>query len=286
MVQKFAPFFGALFLLSAPQAHATLASASAQASIDWSGLQVKIVDLDSSDGITPTLTWSGQSTGANAYANNANPAAGASAGNSISSWSSAFGNNAVTPYATGTYNASATAISAGATAHGNYAATSCTLYYCFPQTNTASSSNNRSGSFTMTGKGIAIVSLPWSIQASANPGSTAPTYPYYYNSTNAGATANLSATYTTAGGTTVQAYSNNSVGNPYYYYSSTPYSSSKSGTFSFAIYDDSGVTLTGNLYADLSTSATAILSPVPEAQTWGLMLAGLGLLGLRLRRRT
>lgn len=248
-------------------------TSSAEASFDWSAMTFTVIDLDLSDGIAPSVTWSGQSGNTSASASSSDSIHSSSVSESYhaTSATSVVGSNAVTSYATGTsaYNNQNVAISTSADA--SLIPTGSSSAY-----GNASSSGSAYSSFSLSGAGVMVINVPYSIAVTGDK---------YNRDDYSRAAMNIYAYFSASDGS----YSGSQSANKSFYSYSTG-TTSYSGVFTLAVANSSSLlTTSGSLSSSLSTYSRAsdynYVPGVPEPETYAMMLAGLGLIGTMVKRR-
>jgi hypothetical protein len=260
-----------LFLCQTPLVHA--ASAHATAAIDWSTVNIQIIDLDPTDGVTPTLTWSSMSSdltdSATSYSVGLTEGTNHSrtrltAVDTVTSASNTFAASA---------NASLDHLSIQLDAFAEESAEPRSSY----ESNHSAASGVIRGSFSLSGKGVALIDLPYSLAVMGEQGNTGDYARAYLN---------ISSSFSDSAG----AYSGStSTYKSYYSYSSGNYDVNDVFTLTLGN-TDASTTVTGSIYANLNTyayarSANSTVPSVPEAPGYAMMLAGLGLVATMVRKR-
>lgn len=251
-------------LLTGLLAHAgpTLADSSASANIDWGSLNIQLIDL-SGGANAPVFNWTSASGDVSSYAVTY-PDEWANHYDYAFDFTTLLSTSALTTLAQSDALRSATTLSANAASQAG-TAPGASPY----DSNYASASSNNWGNFSLTGHGVAVITMNWNVSVT---GAMDDWYDYGY------ASASISGSY--SDGLYSSGYANSGYGNGSYYIGST----SHSGSFAMAVVGMGGVT-TGSIQAYASAYASSPSVPVPEAETYALMLAGLGMVGWMVRRR-
>jgi len=243
-------------------------SSNAQASFDWSSVTIKVIDLDTTDGLTPTVTWSGQygDTSANSYSFEVGHDSSISESHHAPSATSVIGSaaNTFASHANASYNNQALALSA-------YAERSANPAYSWSGNNANASASTHT-SFSLSGAGVMVVTVPYSIKVVGDQSN--------YSEYSLG-TVNIDGHYSASDGS----FSGNE--NAYKsFYSYSNGDKAYSGLFTMTVANPSGaVTTSGELGTSLSVESRAYVSGVPEPGSYAMMLAGLAMLGSIVRRR-
>ena len=233
---------------------------SATATIDWSSFTVEVFSRPGGSS-TPVFEWSTQYGDAYSEAFTASPPELASDGQSEPDFLTEFFTSTATAEAqSSTLRSSATLLAAASSQNGSNPAVLLGNYSYGRVENY--------GSFTLTGEGLALISLDWSISLAGAAGdfdnaASAGVYLYsYYRdelNQNGYAEHNFDVSSVDAG------------------------TGDHAGTLSLVIYNSGTGTITGDIYTGLSASSSA--ASVPEPGAFGLLLAGLGCIGWAARRR-
>ncbi len=258
-----------LALLALTVAQGAQAQVSASAVIDWSSLSVTYIDTTPAD-LTdqPLLTFFNPYTDVDAYAVSPYAAVPASFPGMLSAldWTTVLNQPAATTYANGTGAATPVSLVALAGAMPSVAG------FGFDY-NSGSGLALRGADFSMTGVGLAAIQVNYSLGVND-------LTPLDFLDF-AGANVSFSGNYTNCCGQPISTYLSDSVD------SGIDTVLNKTGTFYMAVVNDSILnTVNGSIYADASSYAMGYVDPVPEPETWAMMIAGLGLLGLMGRRRS
>lgn len=225
------------------------------ATIDWDSLNIQLIDLSGGTN-APVLNWTSVYGSTYAYAYTENPYG--SDGSSAYSYdiNNPISSNATTALAQSSAVWDALAFTASSSAQegiGNYY-------------NYAGGSSYASVYFTLTGNGIALITVDWSIEGQATDGSVSSAgtnvYGYYYS------------LYSSGSAHSGYSASTTDVGNFAY-----------GGTFSMAVLNTDPNGTSGWISASAYAYSQSPNAPVPEPETYALMLAGLGLVGFMARRR-
>lgn len=246
-------------------------AASATASFDWSAMTFSLMDLNPSDGLSPSVTWSGQHGSTSANASSSDNAHSSSINESYSapSATSVVSSNAVTFFATGTSTYDNLNLNVAANADVTSVPTS-----EYGSSNSSAYASLYS-SFSLSGAGVMVITVPYTISVTGD----------LYNYSNSGnANLNISTYYSSSDGSS-SGSSNASKDFASYWTGDKSYS----GVFTVAVANASdSITTSGYLSTSLSTSARAYsyVSGVPEPEAYAMMLAGLFLIGSVARRQT
>lgn len=240
------------------------ADGTATVSIDWSQLQISVTGAD---GTVPNVAFSDEYTSLNSSAYV--PGEGSEHNSkSIYDWTSTIAANAETT--TTTYaNASASPLSFSANAQtmGNDNG------YPYWDNPSASSSGSRSEYFSFDGPGMLTVTVPYTLSITGGD-----TFDYWDS---ASASVNASANfYGYENNGSFNSYSNASFALNSYYGES---SQSQSGNLVFGIF--AAGPGSGSLNFDIHAGAGGV-GMIPEPESYAMLLAGLGLIGMIVRRRS
>jgi hypothetical protein len=227
---------------------------TATATIDWSRLQLSVTGVN---GSSPTVQYENQHTSldSNAWTN----AASETNSKNISNWTS----TAQTTADAGTTYANAVASTldfSGVAVSG--------------ESGNANSSGNRSLDFSFDGPGVLTVTVPYTLTLT---GDTRNCYYCYGDYASVSAYADFYS-YTDNGSADSHSNASFSLYNDYWH--SSP--ESQSGTLVFGIFASGAGTGSLAFNFDLSTQS---ISPIPEPESYAMLLAGLGLMGMMVRRR-
>jgi hypothetical protein len=229
---------------------------TATANIDWSKLQVSVTGVD---GITPTVTFSGQNTSLSSYASS--PDSYESNNKSVNNWtgSAEAKGDAGTTFS----NALASPSTFSGTANS-------------AENGSTSSSGSRAENFSFSGPGVLTVTVPYTISLT---GDTFPACYYcYYNYDHTSVNGYASFYSNTENGSS-NSSSNVSYSLDNHYGHTSP--QSQSGTLVLGIFANGPGN--GSLSVNFDLSANPA-SSVPEPESYAMLLAGLGLLGAAVRR--
>lgn len=240
-------------------------ASEATAFLDWSKLQVSVIGIE---GTAPTVTFSGQNTNLNSSASIPDQI---TENNTVSifNWTSTADTNAQAGATT-----FANTLASPLTLSGNVQATGAMGNAPFFQPIQVSSSGSRSESFFFDGPGVLTVSIPYTISIMGGE-------PFnFFDSTSA----------SVHGGASFSSLGNNGSFN-----SSSDASflleslsglspQSQSGSLVFGIVASGPGT--GSLSVGFNVTAQVPVSPIPEPESYAMLLAGLGLMGAIVRRRT
>lgn len=256
------PALLAALLAQAPAVQA----ASAQASIDWSSLTVTVYDLSGGSN-APQLSWSSEYGTASAYAVSYGPYT--SDGDSMyqSDWGTLLAVDAVVPKASSDASRSAGLLVAQAAAQTGTHPSSETSGYI---ANYGSGHAYNSGGFTVTGQGLVMITLAWTLSvqgAQFDYDDYATAYVWIQGSFSDGL------------------FNSGTAQSSYFDQSFVNGDATHHGTFAMSMYSNGIDPINGSLSASAGVGAYAVSQPVPEPETYALMLAGLGLVGWRARRR-
>lgn len=220
-------------------------AATATAAIDWSTFTSQVFDVNPLDGVVSALTWGALNTGVNVIA-------GSYTGDYSSDWTTSVSATQDLGYA----SADASNVFAGLTS--------------IP-TSDVTAWSNRSGDFTLTAKSIAVFSVD------------ADTFIDMSQPVGGGAYAwtQLRVEGTGPFGTDNQ----HSYGEKIVWADGTPLHDSGKLYAIFTNLNDSDMTGSVSGFAQVSSYGGASVAAVPEAQTWAMLVVGLGLVGLRLSGR-
>jgi hypothetical protein len=257
---------------------------SAEASIDWNAMTFTLFDLNPADGQLPSVVWSNQFGDTSAFALGDDSFHHRLVNESYhaSSATSVVGSNAVTAYSTGTstYNNQSLSVATNADAStipiGNMTVFS-----------VANASSSLHSAFSLNGAGVMVISVPYTIKVIGDPENSSD-----YSSANV----SINGHYSASDGSY---YGSGSANKSFisYYSGDQAYS----GIFTLAVANSNSLLTTSGFFdASLSASAWAesstyvpgvpesytYVSGVPEPETYAMMLAGLGLVGAMVRRRT
>lgn len=217
------------------------ASSSAQAVINWDSLNFQLTDF--SGGLNaPVLNWTSKFGSVNSSAATVAPSDGGSSNQSRNNFSTNLSVNTVTDFAQSVATRNGSGLTASASSERGL-----TSVY---GNNTASASVSNTGGFQLSGKGLLLITLDWSVS------STGSTYDWNYGANEwANASVSINGSYNGQfnSGNASSGYSTNT----YSWINSDPVS--RSGTFSMAVYNDglgiTAVSLSALASADVSSNA-------------------------------
>jgi hypothetical protein len=236
---------------------------TANVAIDWSQLHISVTGVD---GIIPGVTFSNQYT--SLYSSASVPGEQSENNSkSVYNWTSDQGTNADA----GTTFAN-TAVSSSTLSATAQAVNTDSPYWNTPG---ASSSGNRTENFSFDGPGVLTVTVPYTLNIAGGD-------PYNYWDSVAASINGHAYFYGYEGNGNFDSQSNASFSLHSYYYDHTP--QSQSGNLVFGIFASGPGS--GSLGIDFSASTGGSASMVPEPESYAMLLAGLGLMGAVIRRRS
>ena len=265
----------AVAAISMQGAQAAINGPSALSTIYWPSFSVTITDLDLSDGVTPSFTFANQTGYVEAYAQSPADNQWVFKPLSASDWATGLSSSASTTHAEASALSNSVIHQAIATAEQSVGM----CWYGGPctglnQVNRGAAYTRRYADFTFTGVGEAVITMDWSLATSdATPGD-AQEFAF--------ASVHVTGFYK---------YSNNSPGGWAGVYKELDTRSGPAGTLSdtwMLTVSNPTNALWAKGYLELETYANAegYINPVPEPETWAMLLAGIGLVGLIARRRS
>lgn len=229
---------------------------TATATIDWSQLELSVTGVNDT---VPTVVFSDQSTSLSSYASS--PGLNESNSKSVNDWS-----------VTAETNADAGSTYANATASpSSFSGNAISM-----EDGSASAWGNRTVDFSFDGPGVLTVTIPYSITLTADDSGCY--YCYNYDHASVSGYANFNS-YVDNGNSS--SYSDASFSLNNYYWNPSP--ESQSGTLVFGIFASGAGH--GSLGVNFDLSAQGV-SAVPEPESYAMLLAGLGLMGAAIRRRS
>jgi hypothetical protein len=234
----------------------TVEPITATADIDWSKLQLTATGVDES---VPTVQYRDQHTSvsSNAWSNTSSE----TNFRSVNNWTDTAQTNADA----GTAYASAIASTldfSGAAVSG--------------ESGNANSSGNRSVNFSLDGPGVLTVTVPYTLTLTGDTSGC-----YYCYGDRASVSANASFHSYGDNGSS-DSYSNTSFSLYNDYWHASP--DSQSGTLVFGIFASGAGTGSLTFNFDLAAGGGSV-NPIPEPESYAMLLAGLGLIGMMVRRR-
>jgi hypothetical protein len=228
---------------------------TATATIDWSRLQLSVTGIN---GSSPNVLYENRHTSldSNAWTNAASETNSRSLGN----WTDTAQTNA--DAGTTFANAVASTLDFSGMAVSE-------------ESGNANSSGSRSLDFSLDGPGVLTVTVPYSLTLTGDTFNC-----YYCYSDHASLSANADF-YSYANDGSSDSHSNVSFSLYNDYWHSSP--ESQSGTLVFGIFASGPGT--GSLAFNFDLSTQGSISPIPEPESYAMLLAGLGLMGMMVRRR-
>lgn len=249
------------------------ASSSAQAIIDWDSLSFQLVDYSGGANV-PTLTWTTKSGSASTFATTIDPDDSGSSLQQRNNFTSALSSGVDTQFAQG---------SATRNSHDGLVAQASSQQGLTPVSgvNKAEASVGNNGTFQLSGNGLLLISLDWSVYSSGSTGDL------FWTNTGewANATVNINASY--SGQFTSGSANTNYSTTPFWFINAPE--TSQSSTFVLAIFNTGLETISGSITASAQAQAysgaynNAPIEPVPlPTSAW---LFGSALFGLLVQRR-
>lgn len=231
---------------------------TATATIDWSQLQLSVTGLNDT---APMVEFYNHDTSLSSYASS--PGLDENNSKSVNNWTATANTNADagTTYA----NASASPLSFSGTANSM-------------EDGSSSSSGNRTVDFSFDGPGVLTVTVPYIISLSRDSSASGCYYCYDYDHASVSGYANF---FSSADNGNSNSYSNASFSLNNFYGDPSP--ESQSGTLVFGIFASGAGN--GSLGVNFDLSASGV-NPIPEPESYAMLLAGLGLISLIVRRRS
>ncbi|MEP6880104.1 MAG: PEP-CTERM sorting domain-containing protein [Nitrosospira sp.] len=231
------------------------APVTAAATIDWSQLKLSVTGVNDT---VPTVSYTNQNTSlsSNAWS----PGQSENNSKSINNWTATSETNADAGITHANALASPLSLSGNATS----------------MSGSSTSSGNRTVNFSVDGPGVLTVTVPYTISLT---GDTSGCY-YCYNYDHASVNGNADFySYANHGSSSSNSNASFSLNN--YYWDHSP--QSQSGTLVFGIFASGAGN--GSLQVNFDLSAQGA-SMVPEPESYAMLLAGLGLMGAVIRRRS
>lgn len=228
----------------------------ATATIDWSRLQLSVTGVNDT---VPAVVFSDHNTSLSSYASS--PGLYEDNSKSVNNWTA----NAEADADAG--NTYANAMAFPSSFSGNAIST---------ENGSASASGNRTVEFSFDGPGVLTVTVPYAISLTGDPSGCY--YCYYDDHASVSGHASF---YSYADNGNSSSYSDASFSLNNYYWDASP--QSQSGTLVFGIFASGPGH--GSLGVNFDLSAQGI-NPIPEPQSYAMLLAGLGLMGAVVRRRS
>lgn len=263
----------AVAAFSVHTAQAAISGPEAVSTIYWPSFNVSIVDLDLGDGIDPSFTFANQTGYVEAYSQSPsdsqwvyNPVA---AGN----WTTWLSSSASTTHAEAA--ALSNSVIHLASAAAEQVAGLCGGLPCSApnQNNRAAAYTYNDANFTLTGAAKAVVSIDWSIAVTdATP---LETLDFAFASIYVGGNYQLSDN------------SNGDFISDYRWIDTTVHlPETRNGNAMLTVINPTNLTTAdGYLRLETYSNAEGYINPVPEPETWVMLLAGIGLVGAIARRR-
>ncbi|MCQ8103740.1 VPLPA-CTERM sorting domain-containing protein [Methylomonas sp. SURF-2] len=254
------------------------ASSSAQATIDWDNLSFQLIDF--SNGLNaPTLSWTTKNGTVMSSATTVDPDDSGSGVQSRNNFTTAISSEIETLYAqsSATRNSN-TGLTASATTQQG-----ASIYDVNLGVNAASASATNSGAFQLSGNGLLLISLDWSVASSGSSGDI------FWGGIGEWASASISISGSYNGQFTSGNASASFTTNPYWWSFGGP--ESQGSTFVMAVFNSGFEVISGNISATASatSNSSAYLSgagnpaavPLP-ASAW---LFGSAMFGFLVQRR-
>ncbi len=233
----------------------------ATAQIDWSSLNMTLIDLDPNNPVSAAWVPGSEYGSVYADATTADPFDPASDMGAAFDFTTPLSTSAVTSLAQAYATRDSSLLGASASSQVGASAAA-------PNSNYASGQAHNSGTFTVTGHGIVMLTVDWALSVT---GAIGDSDDWSY------ASAALSAEYQN-GSTETEVWSTS------WLQSTDNCDRATSGTFTLTIANLPGMTTTGSLSADVYASAQS-QNLVPEPSTFALTGLGVGLMGLMAYRR-
>lgn len=232
---------------------------TATATIDWSQLQLTVTGVNDT---APAVKFYNHHTSLSSNASS--PGLNENNSKSVNNWTAIADTdaNAGTTYA----NALASPLSFSGVANST-------------ENGSTSSSGDRTVNFSFDGPGVLTVTVPYTISLTGDPSGSGCYYCYNYDRASVSGHASFNSH---AGNGNSSSYSDASFSLNNNYWDSSP--ESQSGTLVFGIFASGAGNGSLGVNFDLSARAQNI-NPIPEPESYAMLLAGLGLMGLVVRRR-
>jgi len=240
------------------------AASSGSATIDWDSLNIQLIDLSGGTN-APVLTWTNMYAQSSSDAYTVYPYDYQSSNLSSNDFVTSLDTNATTANAQASASHDVMALTASTAAQPGIVP----INWGWQQ-NYAYASSYNSGDFTLTGYGLAIITIDWSVEGTGNLNDWSD---YTYTS------AYVSANYWD------NLYNNGSASSGYALYTANNGSYATSGSFAMSVLNTNPNGTNGYLSASVYSQSHSLSAPIPEPETYALMLVGLGLVGFMARRR-